>query len=93
MVGCATRVAALAVRTWGAQAQSGKSGWGLVALQLHVLPKDLSGTMAPHKMATVNQVRVEWRPIEMTTMEERVVNGIQWGFNKDSPHPTPPQII
>lgn len=57
---------------------TGSRSTGLVALQLHVLPKDLSGTMAPHKKATVNQVRVEWRPIEMTTMEERVVNGVQW---------------
>lgn len=51
---------------------------GTADLVVHIAPRNLGGTMSPHRRGRISSVNVDWQPQNMEAMENRTVNGVAW---------------
>ena len=53
-----------------------QTGWA--AMTLRILPRNLSGRLAPHRRGVIRKVTVDWKAAELNVYRDTLADGVHW---------------
>ena len=56
---------------------------GVAAMTLRILPRNLSGQLAPHRKGVIRKVTVDWKATELTAYRDTLADGVHWHLPVD----------
>ena len=61
---------------------AGSQTTGKADLTLHIAPRSQGSSMSPHRKAKIASVTMDWQPLELTVLENRLDDGVLWQIPK-----------